>query len=320
MKFLLPMTAIAILSACGGGTTASLDPEPPASEVVMDPTPTVITDISAIDMTELKAGEGIELAMTDGAFGAVKGSTITKMGEIDGQDVFLVNLIKGDNTQTEIILSADLNAYLADVNEFDARDTQEMTALISQGTIAGTSHVYGVNKFLYDGTREDLFMYLNSDDGENVLIGGYTSYRADSVETSRQYTVVNLDNEFTAPTGTVELKGFGVLGKPGATLADNEGILVGGDATMTVNFDTLTGTVEVPSMANGNENGATGEMSSQFTVNASVGTFSGSTTATLNDETGSGPMIGSFNGDGTLAMGVSNLNDDEMTAIFSVAQ
>jgi len=61
------MTAIAILSACGGGTTASLDPEPSASEVVMDPTPTVITDISAIDMTELKAGEGIELAMTDGA-------------------------------------------------------------------------------------------------------------------------------------------------------------------------------------------------------------------------------------------------------------
>ena len=324
MKYLLPIPTVILLSACGGGTTASLDPETPvsASEVVIDSTPTAVTDISDVDMTALKAGEGIELAMTEGVFANVKGSTITKMATVDGQDVFLVNLVNNaDNqTQTEIISSADLNEYLANLNEFDARDTQEITPLIQAGTIAGTSHNYGINRFLYDGTREDLFMYLNNDDDDNVLIGGYTSYRADDLETSRQYVVVNLDNEFTAPTGIVELKGVGVLGKAGASLADNEGILVGGDATMRVNFNTLSGTVDVPSMANGNQNGATGEMSSEFTVNASVGSFLGSTTAILNGETGSGPMIGSFNGDGTLAMGVSNLNDDEMIAIFSVAQ
>ena len=287
---------------------------------MVDPDPAAVTDVSNVDMTALKVGEGIEIASDEGVFAGVKGSTITKMAEIDGQDVFLVNLVmdSGNTTQTEIIASKDMNAYFADLSAFTGRDAQESSNIVPHDTIPGTSYSYGVNAITYDGTREDLFMYINDDEGTTLMVSGYTSYRENDVETSRQYTAVNMETDFTAPSGAIELTGVGLLGKVGDTIADNDGVLVGGTATMSVDFDALTGTIDVPSMTNSNE--TTGSMSSEFTVNATAGTFTGTTTADLDGEAGSGALIGAFNSDGSLAMGVSNLNDDDMIATFAVAQ
>ena len=82
-----------------------------------------MTDVLAVDMTALEVGEGIEFASEDGVFAGVKGSTVTKMAKLDGQDVFLVNLVLGggSSTQTEIIASKDMNEYFADLAEFTAR-------------------------------------------------------------------------------------------------------------------------------------------------------------------------------------------------------
>lgn len=316
MKYLFSIPVFVALGACGGGSGTT----PSASSVVVDPDPAVVTDISNVDMTALKVGEGVEIASDEGVFAGVKGSTVTKMAKLDGQDVFLVNLVMdgGNATQTEIIASKDMNAYFTDLAEFTGRDAQEFSNIVPQDSIAGTSYVYGLNAITYDGTREDLFMYVNDNDGTTVLVSGYTSYRENDVETSRQYTAVNMETDFTAPSGAVELTGVGLLGKVGDTIADNDGVLVGGAATMSVDFDTLTGTIDVPSMTNRNE--TTGSMSSEFTVNATAGTFTGTTTANLDGEAGSGALIGAFNSDGSLAVGVSNLNDDDMIATFAVTQ
>ncbi len=282
----------------------------------MDTSPKTLSILETLDTEALAVGQGLKLNSEAAGVVDWKGSTFTKIADQENYRVYLVELSSATASDSlQIVAVDDLKTYLSDMSTFQSASAAGGTNdLVRQDNQSVAGHTVTMYADTNDASRKRYYTIVTDQNGNTTLGLDLTAYEDDLNNiTSQAMFAQNFDNSFAQPNGPAVMQGLAVLGGWNTDRAND----VTGQVTMIVDFNALTGNFAAPSLTNAA--GDTGYFSGTFDINAETGAFYGTSDMKFKTVSADGSVIGTFDGQGTAATGIS-YSDNGLIGQFIAAQ
>lgn len=308
---IIVLPAVLVLSACGGGgTTTALTSQQSLAQLLTLPTAeTAPTETQTFDDLRLALGsasEGDAFTLPLSALDpAATGSVTAVVGKSVGGITTVTTEL--DSGQGFVERGITISSNLAELTVGDTSPAG--TVYSSQSfTINGVNILVGGGSDAETGYNE---MFANTTLNDNNTEAEVKSFIVDGLEVST--LSISGAGAFSKPAGIYDFTGKAIV-------AGDDNLLIG-DAAMTANFDTNTGTVSASDLASADDSSLSAAFVGNFIIDSTSGHYTGTdATISFNDTNYDAAVMGTFNADATQSSGVVFGIEDIPTGMFSVAR
>jgi len=290
-KNILAASTLVVMAACGGSTLKiNLNPGnlPGLTPLGIGDAVTANSDAEVVALNYNTAAVGATVTAAD--FGGISDATVTIGNSVAGHAVYTAVGVANGSAIRSTAVGPDLNLITqAGTNVKNAAfgSVQSDVSTIGGQTVTKTGYIQTA------GSSEVV---------QNIIgIGDIVGYHLDSKIGDANTFAVGTARTGTATretaTGDFSYQGMAIIDMVNDVSYDSE------TATMTVNFETLSGEFTANNFTNDDEPAMNISMTNAVTLNNADGTISGSGTITVNGATGNMGLVGIMASDNSAVAG-----------------
>ena len=290
-KTILAASTLVVMAACGGSTLKiNLNPGnlPGLTPLGIGDAVTANSDAEVVALNYNTAAVGATVTATD--FAGVSDAIVTIVNSVAGNAAYTVFGVDNSSTIRSTTVGPNLNLLTqaaTDVKNAAFGSVQSDVSTIGGQTVTKTGYIKTA------GSSEVV---------ENTIgIGDIVGYHLDSKIGDANTFAVGTARTGTATretaTGDFSYQGMAIIDMVNDVSYDSE------TATMTVNFETLSGEFTANNFTNDDEPAMNISMTNAVTLNNADGTISGSGTITVNGATGNMGLVGIMASDNSAVAG-----------------